>query len=115
MSILDITKCDREEIELPKICDLDYGTFVTGVPSGNDCVYVKVKKKSRDDYRCGKNRGIGLQWDSGKCVLFNLTYGTLRQIPAKTRVMPLKPVLKVTELKPREWTTVKKDYTKGDC
>ena len=95
------------------ICDLVYGTFVTEVPSGNGCVYVKVKKKSRK-YNCSPNKGIGLQWDTGSCVLFNLKYGTIRQIPAKTRVTPVKPELTILEMDPKHWYTVKKGYAQED-
>lgn len=112
MSNLEIIMCEEGTKENPVIGNLEYGTFVTDVPNGNGCVYIKVKKAARKNYRHGlkSNNGLGLEWDSGYCVLLNLKYGTLRQIPGSTRVLPLKPELKVSPLKSECWHTVQKNY-----
>ena len=102
MSNLKITRHGVNK-GLPKICDIDYRTFVTDVPSGNDCIYIKVKKK-----RNTRSKGLGMEWDKNHCVLLNLSYGTLRQIPAETRVTPLKAELIVTTLAPHCYHTILK-------
>lgn len=88
--------------ENPAIQDLEYGTFITDVPSGNNCIYVKVKKPM------GKN--LKLNWNCGNCVLLNLSYGTLREVPGTTCVTALKPELTVCPLPQRSIKTVMKGY-----
>lgn len=113
MAYLEIIK-QNSLADCPTIGELAPRTFITDVPNGNGCIYVKIKKRSRPEYcrgeRIQNNRGIGLQWDIKHCVILNLKYGTLRQIPSDTKVTPLKPTITVTEMKPERWFTVKKEY-----
>ena len=97
MGHIKINKVENQKEFLPKICDLDYGVAVTGVPSGRECVYIKVKKLGRRD-----RQKLYLTWSEGCCVLFNLDYGTLREIPGETRVQPLHASLEIVEPRKNE-------------
>lgn len=111
MSILEITKT-KDCQECPRINELEYGTFITGVPAGKDCVYVKVKKKGKIDGHCHSKKALFMLWESGYCVLLNLTYGTLRQIPGDTQVTPLKPCLTVAPLPRHRFNDVRRECYK---
>ena len=65
-----------------KIAEVDYGTFLTGIPSNPNSIYVKVKKNS-------SGAGVDLKWPSNHCVLVNIVYGTLRAVNHDTRCNPL--------------------------
>lgn len=110
MTILKINKKDHCESK-PEIQELIYGTFVTDVPSGRDCIYIKVKKKGGNAengcYSSG-TRALSLNWQNGFCVLLNITYGSLRQIPGDTKVTPLKPCLTVAPLPVHRYNDVKR-------
>lgn len=96
--------------EAPMIKELDYRTFVTNVPSGKDNVYVKVKKKGKKcSLGCGRKGSLSVEWEPGDCVLYNLKYGTLRQIPGDTRVTPLAADLIFCPLPKNRWDEVKKE------
>lgn len=64
-----------------KICDLNYGTIVTGVPNNPESVYLKMKKCRSAD--------ATINWTQGHCVLLNLKTGTIRAIPATSVVTVL--------------------------
>lgn len=102
MSILKITKAGVS-YDKPRIGDLQYGTFVTDVPAGNVCVYVKVKKKTAKGF-CG----LSVNWSKGHCILMNIQYGTFREIEESTPVKPLIPELTVSSLPPSRYNEVYK-------
>lgn len=98
--------------EKPEVRTLDYRTFITDVPSGKDCIYVKVKKKRKSSFN--SDNSLTINWRDGYCVLMNLKYGTLRQIPGDTQVTPLKPTLTVCPLPPERYCEVlKEQYTRN--
>jgi len=98
---MDIIIADDLSNSNPELGDLDYGVLVTDLPSGNGCVYMKVKKRT--------SNVVNLSWTPGCCVLLNLKYGTLRQQPASTRVTALDGKLEVCKAKNH---TI---YRKGGC
>jgi len=89
---LTIEKVSDLPGQLPKIGDLDYGVFVTGLPRAVDSVYIKIKKKS-----CKQKKSLFLTWTQGYCVLLNVQWGTIREIPADTPVQPLVASLSIAE------------------
>ena len=98
MGILKINKKETTQKQ-PSIKELEYGTFITDVPSGNECVYIKVKKPKRyERYPRGGKQPLSMNWEPGHCVLLNLSYGTMRQIHEDTLVTPLEPHLTVSPL-----------------
>ena len=109
MTILKINKKETQAV-YPCIRDLDYGTFVTDVPAGKDSVYIKVKKKDPTDFAPDK---LTVKWKSGYCILLNVSYGTFRQIPGETLVVPLCPELTVMPLKVSDYYNVMKDKDYG--
>ncbi len=111
MSILQVKKKENCN-EKPCVNELEYGTFVTDVPSGNDNIYVKVKKKRKTEGFNRTKRQLSMEWQPGYCVLCNLKYGTLRQIPGETQVTPLKPCLTVAPLPENRYKDVKRECYK---
>ncbi len=96
---LTITLREKCEDRLPMVKDLNYRTLITGVPSGNGCVYVKIKKKKKPAYTKDDNScALEMNWRSGYCIVMNMKYGTLRQIPGDTKVIPLIGTLDVCPL-----------------
>jgi len=68
--------------DLPKIALIKHGALVTGVPGGKTSIYRKVQK------RCAA-KGVTINWTKDHCVLMNIEYGTLREIPGDTQVQPV--------------------------
>jgi hypothetical protein len=88
---------DREpDDERPRIGDLEYKTWVTDVPNGSNCVYVKIKK------------GEHLNKKKGHSLLLNLDYGTVRQVKGDTRVTPLVVHAAARPVAESQYHTVKK-------
>ena len=87
MDLLKISMCDEPEEERPKIGDIAYGTPITGVPNGNGCVYIKMKKDSKNN-----------RWSPGNCLLFNPKYGTSREVVGSTRIIPCVVTMSCTHL-----------------
>lgn len=92
--------CTKNEPVIGQLC---YGTIVKDVPNGNDCLYMKVDKCKSDS----ANRPL-VQWSPGNCVILNLRYGTLREIPGKTKVTPISPELRVSLLPGHRYNEVLK-------
>lgn len=97
---VNVATCEQT---LPKVCNLKYGTLIDKVPAGSDCVYMKVKKKT--------SQGLSVSWETDHCVLLNLTYGTLRQIPGHSPVRPVSADLNCVVIPRARMATVLKYET----
>jgi hypothetical protein len=88
-NLLTISLLGSPKDNRPTIGSINYGNPVTGVPSGSDNVYIKMKKSQALH-----------SWSKGNCLLLNTKYGTTREIPGSTLITPCEGKMEFSPLAP---------------
>lgn len=93
--------------EHTKVGDLEYGTYLTGIPSHPEAIYQKVNKR---------NLGSGLKFTfrEGHSVLLNVKTGGLRQVKGEEMVIVLKMKGCLTPVTGSEIYQYNKDWDRHD-